>query len=80
MPKTSSNPVELGTRAADFILPDAKGVLHKLSDFDGTPALLVAFISNRCPFVQLIRTELAAFEGADYGSVLCNAKWNYEVL
>ncbi|MDR6668949.1 thioredoxin family protein [Rhizobium sp. 1399] len=61
MPKTASNPIELGTRAADFILPDAKGVLHKLSDFDGTPALLVAFISNRCPFVQLIRNDLAAF-------------------
>lgn len=61
MPKTASNSIELGTKAADFILPDAKGVLHKLSDFDGTPALLVAFISNRCPFVQLIRNDLAAF-------------------
>ncbi|NLS08177.1 thioredoxin family protein [Rhizobium sp. P32RR-XVIII] len=61
MPKTLSNPVELGTKAADFILPDAKGALHKLSDFDGTPALLVAFISNRCPFVILIREQLAAF-------------------
>jgi peroxiredoxin len=61
MPKTESNPIDLGTKAADFILPDAHGALHRLSDFDGTPALLVAFISNRCPFVILLREQLAAF-------------------
>lgn len=61
MPKTESNAISLGTQAADFILSDAHGALHKLSDFDGTPALLVAFISNRCPFVLLIREQLAAF-------------------
>jgi peroxiredoxin len=61
MPKTESNAISLGTQAADFILTDAQGALHKLSDFDGTPALLVAFISNRCPFVLLIREQLAAF-------------------
>lgn len=49
MPKTESNPIDLGTRAADFLLPDAQGVLHRLADFDAKPALLVAFISNRCP-------------------------------
>ncbi|TGR94962.1 thioredoxin family protein, partial [Mesorhizobium sp. M2E.F.Ca.ET.209.01.1.1] len=43
MPKTESNPIELGTRAADFLLPDAHGVLHRLADFDVRPALLVAF-------------------------------------
>jgi peroxiredoxin len=61
MPKTLSNPIELGTTAADFLLPDSKGALHKLSDFDGTPGLLVAFVSNRCPFVVLIREQFAAF-------------------
>jgi peroxiredoxin len=61
MPKTASNRVELGTPAVDFILSDANGVSHKLSDFDAAPALLVAFISNRCPFVQLIRDEFASF-------------------
>jgi peroxiredoxin len=61
MPKTESNPIELGTKAADFLLPDAQGVLHRLPDFDAKPALLVAFISNRCPFVVLIREQLAAF-------------------
>ncbi|RUX19894.1 thioredoxin family protein [Mesorhizobium sp. M2A.F.Ca.ET.042.01.1.1] len=67
MPKTESNPIELGTRAADFILPDAQGVLHRLGDFDAKPALLVAFISNRCPFVVLIREAFAAF-ARDYAA------------
>lgn len=61
MPKTNSNPIDLGTSAADFLLPDANGALHRLADFDAKPALLVAFISNRCPFVVLIREALAAF-------------------
>jgi peroxiredoxin len=61
MPKTESNPIELGTPAADFLLPDAEGRLHRLADFDAAPALLVAFISNRCPFVLLIREALASF-------------------
>jgi peroxiredoxin len=61
MPQTLSNPIELGTKAADFSLPDAAGALHRLSDLDGAPALLVAFISNRCPFVILLREQLAAF-------------------
>ncbi|AOF92717.1 thioredoxin family protein [Sinorhizobium sp. RAC02] len=61
MPKTESNPITLGTRAADFILPDADGHLHTLADFKESPALLIAFISNRCPFVVLIREALAQF-------------------
>ena len=61
MPKTVSNSIELGTKATDFTLSDANGVSHNLSDFDTAPALLVAFISNRCPFVQLIRDEFASF-------------------
>ena len=61
MPKTKSNPSNLGTTAADFLLPDAQGVSHRLADFDAKPALLVAFISNRCPFVLLIREQFAAF-------------------
>jgi peroxiredoxin len=61
MPQTQANPIELGTIGADFLLPDAHGALHRLSDYSGTPALLVAFISNRCPFVILLREQLAAF-------------------
>ena len=61
MPKTESNPVELGFRAPDFLLPDASGELHGPSLHAQAPALLVAFISNRCPFVVGIRETLADF-------------------
>lgn len=61
MPKTEANPITLGTAAVDFILPDADGNLFTLADFDDSPALLVAFLSNRCPFVVLIRETLAQF-------------------
>ena len=65
MPRTESNPIHLGAPAPDFLLPDADGRLHRLEDFAAKPALLVAFISNRCPFVVLIREELARI-GRDY--------------
>lgn len=61
MPQTPSNPIPLGTPAADFSLSDHEGRLHTLADFAGKPALLVAFLSNRCPFVLHIRQSFAAF-------------------
>lgn len=61
MAHTPSNPITIGTKAADFLLPDAEGRLHALNDFADKPALLVAFISNRCPFVLHIREHLAQF-------------------
>lgn len=67
MPKTQSNPIEIGVKAADFALPDAHGRVHQLYDFADKPALLVAFISNRCPFVVLIREEFATF-GREYAA------------
>ncbi|AJE46831.1 thioredoxin family protein [Celeribacter indicus] len=65
MPKTESRPVELGTVAPEFRLPDASGRLHALSDYAQSPALLVAFISNRCPYVLGIREAFAAFARAN---------------
>lgn len=44
----------LGSFAANFSLPDPSGGFHGLHDFDDAPALLVAFLSNHCPFVQHI--------------------------
>jgi peroxiredoxin len=67
VPKTQSNPIEIGVKAADFALPDAHGRVHQLYDFADKPALLVAFISNRCPFVVLIREEFATF-GREYAA------------
>jgi peroxiredoxin len=61
MPQTLSEPITIGTPAADFALPDANGHIHRLADFADRPALLVAFISNRCPSVLHIREAFSAF-------------------
>lgn len=38
------------------------------------------YLTDILPFKVIDNgTELAAFEGADYGSVLCNPKWSYEL-
>lgn len=67
MAATESTMLELGTAAPDFELPTPSGDLVRLSDFDTASALVVAFICNHCPFVQLIREELARF-GREYAS------------
>ncbi|WP_052194604.1 thioredoxin family protein [Aureimonas altamirensis] len=61
MPQTPSNPIRLGSSLPDFVLPGLNGASVTPSDFTEASALLVAFISNRCPFVILIREELAAY-------------------
>jgi peroxiredoxin len=60
--RTPSTMLELGTGAPDFRLPgvSAGGKEVALGDFAATPALLVAFICNHCPFVQHVAGELAA--------------------
>ncbi|NQU43118.1 thioredoxin family protein [bacterium] len=59
MVETVSTMIPLGTRAPDFRLPDTQGNMVSLEDFQGKPALLVAFICNHCPFVKHIRKGLA---------------------
>lgn len=59
MVMTPSTMLPLGTPAPDFSLPDPAGRKVSLSDFQGTPALLVMFICNHCPFVKHVRGELA---------------------
>lgn len=51
--------IDLGTKAPNFSLPDTNGKMVSLQDFANTPGLLVMFISNHCPYVKLIRDELA---------------------
>jgi peroxiredoxin len=46
-------------KAPRFRLPDTKGRLVLLDDFEGAPALLVAFLCNHCPFVRHIRLHFA---------------------
>ena len=66
MPRTPSNMVELGQTAPAFTLPDARTGQTVASDsLEGDAGLLAMFICNHCPFVQLVRDELAAV-GRDY--------------
>jgi peroxiredoxin len=58
MAVTPSTMLPLGTKAPDFSLPDTKGKIISLSDFKDTPAVLVIFMCNHCPFVKHIINEL----------------------
>ncbi len=60
MAETPSTMLPLGTPAPDFSLPDTTGKIISLKYFDGKKALLVMFICNHCPFVKLVRHEIAA--------------------
>ncbi len=50
----------LGTTAPDFALPSPEGKTVALADFKNAPALLVVFMCNHCPYVQHVRSGLAA--------------------
>ena len=66
MALTPSTMLELGTPAPEFSLPDTlSGNSVSLHDFDGEPALLVAFICNHCPYVKHIADAFSAF-AAEY--------------
>lgn len=69
---TESPIVELGTPAPDFSLPavagPSAGTTVSLADLAGSPALLVAFICNHCPYVKHIEAELARVAAA-YGGL-----------
>jgi peroxiredoxin len=65
MARTPSTMLPLGTLAPDFALPDPSGKIFALRDFDKSPALLVMFICNHCPFVKHVRGELSRL-GRDY--------------
>jgi len=61
MARTPSTMLELGTPAPRFDLPDFDGRRRSLAEFAASPALLVAFICNHCPFVKHVRGEFARF-------------------
>lgn len=61
MVATSSSALPLGTAAPPFALPDSvSGGDVSLDDLAGAPALVVAFISNHCPYVRHIAAGLAS--------------------
>ena len=63
----STMSLSLQTELPEFSLPDPDGRVVSTRDFRDRDGLLVMFISNHCPFVQHIRSGLAAF-GKDYQS------------
>lgn len=60
-----STMLELGTPAPAFTLPDGSGDMHRLEEFAASPALLVAFICNHCPYVKHILDGFVKF-AAEY--------------
>ena len=42
-----------GSAAPDFALPGIDGQIHKLSDYQSSPLLMVMFLCNHCPTSQL---------------------------
>ena len=59
MVAVNSTMLPLGTKAPDFRLADSSGKFVSLSDFKNSPALLVVFMCNHCPYVKHIRAGLA---------------------
>jgi len=59
MVRTASMMLPLGTAAPDFSLPDTNGKTVSLADFADTPALLVIFMCNHCPYVKHVAAGLA---------------------
>lgn len=66
MARTPSTMMPLGTVAPSFSLPDTSNQTVSLKDFAQTSALLVMFLSNHCPYVKLVREEIARI-GKEYG-------------
>ncbi len=62
-----STMLDLGTAAPGFSLRDGTGRVHNLEDFAASPALLVAFICNHCPYVKHVLDGFVRF-AAEYRS------------
>ena len=58
MAATASTMLPLGTAAPSFCLPDPAGRLVASDDLGGSPALLVMFLSNHCPYVKHVAEEV----------------------
>lgn len=61
MARTASTMLPLGTKAPDFSLVNVDGRNVSLSDLSRSPALLVIFMCNHCPFVKHLANAIAQF-------------------
>ena len=83
MVQTNSKMMPLGTTAPEFSLPDTDGKIVSLQDYARSPALLVIFMCNHCPFVKYVRAGMAQMTGEyiDKGVAIvginCNDVENY---
>src|SRR5436190_17654493 len=59
MALTPSTMLPLGTKARAFKLRNVDGQMVSLDDFKSSPALLVIFMCNHCPFVKHVAAGLA---------------------
>jgi len=59
MVAANSMMMPLGTKAPEFNLPDTEGRMVSIAGFKKSPALLVVFMCNHCPYVKQIREDLA---------------------
>ena len=58
----STKDMPLGSAAPDFALPDTiSGRTIRLADYAASPALLVTFICNHCPYVIHVRPSFVQF-------------------
>ncbi|MEO6093842.1 MAG: thioredoxin family protein [Novosphingobium sp.] len=68
-----------GEPAPDFALPDTAGQVRTLAEFSGSPALLIAFICNHCPFVLHVIDEVVAiareYQPKGLQTVAISANW-----
>jgi len=60
MVMTPSQMLELGTALPTLSLPDADGTVQPVAGGPDSKGTLVVFMCNHCPFVKLIRDELAS--------------------
>jgi len=58
MVATPSTMLPLGTPAPDFNLPDITSKLVSINDFKDSPALLVIFMCNHCPYVKHVLSQM----------------------
>jgi peroxiredoxin len=65
----SSFMVPLGTPAPDFELPSIDGKRVALDELKGSPATLVIFLSNHCPYVRRIEDGIGRFAADFQGRV-----------
>ena len=61
MVAANSTMLPLGTQCPKFTLPDGTGKQFSNANYAGKRALVVAFISNHCPFVKHLADALAQF-------------------